>query len=187
MIDASAKRAVGPGVNNINRDRGVNRHGGMQRFRRLPRLEANAANEFQRNPCRRHGHLAAIDCDLVAALHESRRAQLQTLHGCIDKPHRAADGAFFAQHMPGLQRLPDFELHAAMLDNSKHRKPELELRFEPRHVEFISGALQIGERAAKILLDEIGQHEPVMQRRAPTHQRTLLRLTPEPGDECAQQ
>src|SRR5205814_9258271 len=39
----------------------------------------------------------------------------------------------------------------------------------------------------KILPNEMPEHEPVVQRGAPAHQRTMLRLTPKPSDQGTQQ
>ncbi len=60
---------------------------------------------------------------------------LQALDRGIDEAHRAADRAFLAQHVPGLQRLADLELDAAMLDLAEEREAELALRVEPDRVE----------------------------------------------------
>src|SRR5947209_1127469 len=87
--------------------------------------------------------------------------------------------------MPGLERLTDFELHAAMLDRAAERKAELALRFEPNGIEFVTRVAEIAEDAEKILPDEMRQHEAIVQRRSPAHQRAVLRLAPEPGEQRA--
>ena len=61
--------------------------------------------------------------------------------------HRAADGAFLAEHMPGLERLADFEPDAAVLDDAADGKAEFALRLEPFRLEAIAGAIEIGEHA----------------------------------------
>ena len=81
----------------------------------------------------------------------------------------------------------DFEAHAARIDRAMDRETELALRFEPVGVEIIASASKIAQHLQEIGPDEMWQHETIMQRRAPAHQTTLLRLTPEPSRQRANQ
>lgn len=55
---------------------------------------------------------------------------LQSLNGRVDITHRAAAGAFLAEHMPRLQSLTQLKRHAAMLDAAEDRKTKLKLRLD---------------------------------------------------------
>jgi hypothetical protein len=96
----------------------------------------------------------------------------------------AADGAHY---MPGLERVAELEPDAAAGHRAVIRKTEFALRFVPDRIEAVASVAQIREHAEEVLPDEMAEHEAVMQRGAPAHQRATLRLAPEPGDECAQQ
>ena len=123
----------------------------------------------------------------MAAFDEARRLDLQPLHRTIDIAHGAAGRAFFAEHMPGLQRLPQFERDAAMMDAAERRKTKLELRRIPFRREFVAGLPELIEHAEKILPEEMRQHEAIVQRRAPAHELALLRFAPELCDQRADQ
>ena len=83
--------------------------------------------------------------------------------------------------------MPQLELDAAVGDRAVEREAEFALRVEPHRIERIAGVAQIAEHAEEILPDEMPEHEAVVQRGAPAHQRAMLRLAPEPGDQRAQQ
>src|SRR5947209_15500583 len=87
--------------------------------------------------------------------------------------------------MPGLQRLAEFELHAAMLDRAAEREAEFALRLEPDGIELVAGIAEIAEHAQEILPDEVRQHEMIVQCRSPSHERAVLRLAPEPRKQRA--
>src|SRR3954447_20548977 len=114
-------------------------------------------------------------------------SNLQPFNRGIDEPGGAADRSFLAEHMPRLQRLANLKLNTAMGDGAVERKPEFTLRIEPHRIEWIAGVTQVAEHAQKVLPNEMPEHESIMQRGAPAHQRTMLRFTPEPGDQRAQQ
>ena len=44
---------------------------------------------------------------------------------------------------------------------------------------------QVGEHVVEVLLDEVRQHEAIVQLGAPADQRGLVRRLPEPGDQRA--
>ena len=74
---------------------------------------------------------------------------------------------FFAQHVPGLERLAQFELHAAALHGAIMRKAKLALRIEPDRIEIVSRPLEVVQDLHEVVPDEMFQHVAVMQRRAP--------------------
>ena len=162
-------------------------NGGMQPRGRLPGLEADARDRLAMGARAGHGQAAAIAGDDMAAGDEAAGLDLQPLHRTVDIANGAARGALLAQHMPGLERLPHFKLHAAMFHHAAEREAELALGLEPFGLEGVARPAQIAEHAQKVLPDEMRQHEFVMQGGAPAHQLALLGLAPEPGDERAQQ
>src|SRR6185369_5325353 len=98
----------------------------MQPGCRLPGLETDGGNGLSGTSRRRHRHPPAIAGHDVAAFDEALGLDLQPLHRRVDIAHSAARRALFAEHMPGLQRLPQFERDAAMMDAAEHRKTKLE-------------------------------------------------------------
>src|SRR5215471_1261037 len=94
---------------------------------------------------------------------------LKALDRGIDKARGAADHAFFSEHMPGLERLPQFERDAAVLDRTEIRKAEFALGFEPGRIERVAGAAQIAKHIQKVLPDEMPEHETIVQGRPPAH------------------
>ena len=89
--------------------------------------------------------------------------------------------------MPGLQRLAHLQGNAAVMDPAERGKPEFELGEIPFRRKIVAGALQLGEHVQEIFPEEMRQHETVMQRGAPAHEFTLLRLAPEFCDQRADQ
>src|SRR5262245_15827699 len=89
--------------------------------------------------------------------------------------------------MPRLKRLPQFQLHSAVLHRSIEGKAKLALRLEPDRIEGVAGGSKVVEHVEKIPPDEMLEHEAVVQRRAPAYELAALRLAPEPGDQRAQQ
>ncbi len=116
-----------------------------------------------------------------------RDLDLQALDRGIDIAHRAAAARLLAQHVPGLQRVAQLELEAALRDLADPREAELEMRREPIRREAVAGLAEIGEHVAEILPDEMRQHEIVVQARAPAAERPLVGTLPELGDQAAQQ
>ena len=112
---------------------------------------------------------------------------LQPLDRGIDEPRGAAGYAFFAEHVPGLDRLAQFEPHAGMLHGAADREAELPLRLEPGRIERVAGALEIVQDFEEIVPDEMFEHIAVVQGRSPAHRLAVKRRAPESGDERAQQ
>src|SRR6266700_4098043 len=72
------------------------------------------------------------------------------------------------------------------MEGSTERVVEAALGLKPLRIEMIAGgAAQIVQHAEKVLPDEMLQHEPVVQGRAPADGGAALRLAPEPGDQRA--
>src|SRR5262245_44464618 len=115
----------------------------------------------------------------MAGLIETLRLHLQTLDRGIDEARGASGCPLLAQHVPGLERLAQFEPHAAVMDHASEREAEFALRLEPGRIDAIAGAGEIIENGQKLLPHEMREHEPVMQRRAPAHRRAALRLRSE--------
>src|SRR5580692_9286176 len=115
----------------------------------------------------------------MAVFVKARDLDLQPLDRGIDEAHRGAGIALLAQHVPGLDRLAQFEADAAVADGTAHRKPELPLRLEPGRIEDVTGGFEIVQDFEEILPDEMLEHETVVQRRAPAHRLAAKRRAPE--------
>ena len=89
--------------------------------------------------------------------------------------------------MPGLERLAQFEVHAAARDGAEEREAELEVRREPVGLQRVAAAPQVGQHIVEVLRDEVRQHEAVVQLRAPADERLIVRRFPEPRDQRPQQ
>ena len=131
VIDAAAKRPPAPGVENVEDQRRVDRNRRVHRRRRLPRLVAHRADRDAIRCGLRQGNAAAVAGDDVALRIGARELHLQPLGRRVGVARRSADRAGFAEHMPRLQRLAQFELDAFVLDLAAERKAELGLRFVP--------------------------------------------------------
>ena len=118
---------------------------------------------------------------------EAGGLDLQALDRGIDIAHRAADAALFAEHMPGLERLPELDVHTRRARSS--RRPGSGIPAAPR----TSPARTDSRRGRgrrdpeEVLPDEMRQHEAVVQRRPPADAVAELRIAPEPGDQRAQE
>src|SRR5580692_2984480 len=105
----------------------------------------------------------------------------------VNKAHGSALDGFFAEHVPGLDRLAQLKTDSAMPHRSAERETELPLRLEPCRIEGVTGAFEIIQHFQEILPDKMFEHETIMQRSAPTHRLALERGTPEPGNERTDQ
>ena len=92
-----------------------------------------------------------------------------------------------AQDVPRLDRLPQFQMNAALLDAAHAREAELEVRREPRFLQGKPGLAHFVKHVLEVLLDEVRQHEAIVQLRAPAHQLRGVGRLPEAGDQAAEQ
>ena len=187
MVGTAAQRAMVPGIDDIEHQRLVDADRRMQTIGRLPSPVADAGDVLTHRAGRVQRHAAAVAGDDVAAVGHSRDFDLQPLDRTVDVPHRGSDGAFLAQHVPGLQRGPQFQMQAPVGDLADLRETEFPVGQVPGGFQRESGVARLADHIAKILPHEMRQHEPVVQRRLPRHQRRPVRLVPEPGDQRPQQ
>ena len=187
VIDAAAERAAAPAVENVEGERRVDVDVRMQGVRQLPGLEAHAGDELAGPAGRDQRHAAAIAGDQMAVRVQSVDLDLQPLDRGIDEAHGGALRAILAEHIPGLERVPQLQPHAPIGDRAVGGKTKLALRFEPSRVEAVARAPEVIERLAKILPHEMLQHEAVMQGGTPSRRRAVERLAPEPRHQGPQQ
>ncbi len=187
VVDAAADRAARPGIHQIKGQGRVHRHRRMKAGGRLPGLVAHPRDRLPRPAGLRHGHPAAVAGDDVTGGVEAFQLHLQAFDGAVDVAHGAADGPGLAHDVPRLQRLADLHRPARDVDRAAEGEAELALRLEPGEFEVVALAPQVVEHTEEVLPHEVGQHEAVVQGRAPAHQRAVLRLAPEPRHEGAQQ
>ena len=170
VIRAAPDCTPRPCVHDIKHQWRVNRDVGVQTGGRLPRAVPHASHEFAWCARGMQRNAAAVAQHDKARVDHSRNLHLQSLHRGIHVAGRAAGRRLFAQHVPGLQRAAEFQMNAALRDGTDGRESELEVRREPFLLERITGVVQFFEHVFQIALDEVRQHEAVMQRRSPGHE-----------------
>ena len=79
--------------------------------------------------------------------------------------------------------MAQFQMDAALRDRTNGREAELEVGGKPVGLEVVPRLAQFHQHVFPVEPDEIRQHEPVVQRRSPAHQRMLARGAPELRDE----
>ena len=114
---------------------------------------------------------------------------LQALHRGVHVARRAARASFLAQHVPGLEGLPQFQLDPAVVDRPHTRKAEFEMRREPfRSKRIAAPGSDPSSTSSEILLARNAAAETVVQLACPSATSCcVIRLLPEPGDQGAQQ
>src|SRR5713226_10193561 len=78
-------------------------------------------------------------------------------------------------------------MDAALGYAAERWEAELEMGREPGVLEREPGLAHLGEHVLEVLLDEMRQHEAVVQLRAPARQFLDVRGLPEAGDQTAEQ
>src|SRR5215467_1133838 len=187
VVNAAAERAAAPAIENVEGERGVDIDGRVQRRRQLPRLEAYAGDVFAGPAGWRQRNEPSVAGDGMAAGIETLDLHLQPLNRGIDEARGDTGGRIFAQHVPRLERVPQFKRDAAVGDGAVERKTKLALGMKPLRIEVIAGAAKTFQNVEKVVPNEVRQHESVVQGRTPTYRRAALWLAPEPGDQRAQE
>ncbi len=116
VIGAAADTAPGPVVDNVEDERRVNADGRMETLGGLPGAIADAGDELAVGAGGMKGEFSAVHGDGVARIDHAADEDLQTLDGGIDEADGSAGRGFLAQDVPGLDRLAEFDVDAAMLD-----------------------------------------------------------------------
>ena len=78
---------------------------------------------------------------------------MQALDRTVGVAHCAANSAGFAQHMPRLQRLPQFKVRALILNFATEGEAELGLRLVPVFTQFEAMVTKVAQHIAEILPD----------------------------------
>ena len=113
---------------------------------------------------------------------------LHSLHRGIDIAGGAAQSLFLAQHVPWLQRLPQFQFDIPLDDAAIMRETELEERQEPVALEGKTRLVQVVRHILEVFPDIVRQHEAVVDLRPPARQLPIfIGLLPEPRHQTAQQ
>ncbi len=123
----------------------------------------------------------------MAPRHEAGHLHLQALDGAVDEAHGPSARSFLAEHVPRLQRLTQLEMHARVLHLTEDGEAEQALRLEGGRVESVAGPGEVIQHGAEVGRQKMGQHEAIVQPRAPADTTTGLGLAPEPRDQRAQQ
>ncbi len=151
--------------------------GCQARYRTPATILADAPGGAQRQRATVAGHGIAIG-------RQAGHLHLHALDRRVDVANGTARRALLAHHVPRLERMTHFELDAARLEVAVLRKAELEVRREPRAVDGKAGRRLLREDVVEILLDEVRQHEAIVQLGAPARQPPgAIRFAPEARDE----
>ena len=141
MINAAAQRSPAPGIDDVEGQRRMRRRpsdaaptASFQALKRTPATNS-PGRPVERSGTRRPLQVTTWRLSFKPSTLTCRRSTEEST-----KRDRAAGRALFAQHMPRLERVAQFELHAAMLDRAVEREAELPLRVEPDRIEVVAGA-----------------------------------------------
>ena len=135
VIDAAAERAPAPGIEDVEGQRRMHVDGRVQGGRQLPGLEAHAGDELARPAGGGQRHAPSIAGHDMPCRVQSFDLHLQPFDRRIDESHRTTDGTLLAEHIPGLERVPKLEPHAAVIDRPIGRKAEFALGRKPERIE----------------------------------------------------
>ncbi len=131
MIDTTAERPPAPQVEDVEGEGRIDRKARVKRQCRLPRLVAHTGHGHARCARAHQRHAAAIAGHGITARVCGAELHLQALDRAVGIAHSATDRTGLAQHVPWLQRLPDFELRALVFHLAAEGEPELGLRLIP--------------------------------------------------------
>ena len=156
VVRAAGDRAAGPGVDQIEDQRHVHADGRVQRRRRLPGAIAHAGHGLAGRAGGVQGDAPAIAGDDVTHLDQPAGLDLQPLDRRVDVAGGAAGAGLLAEHVPGLDRLPQIQGHAVGGDAAGEREAEVAVGPEPIGHERVAGAAQIVEHVLEVLLARSG-------------------------------
>src|ERR1035438_3991980 len=83
--------------------------------------------------------------------------------------------------------MSELEMNAALRDRADGGEAKLQVRREPFFFKGIAGFVQFFENIFPVALDEVREHEAVMQGSSPEDQRTLIGVFPEVCNQCPHQ
>src|SRR5271156_1420195 len=187
VVRAAPDRMTRPSIYNIEYQRAVNGNVGMQAGGGLPGAITNSGDEFAVFAGRMQRNRAAIAKHGKAGADHARYLHLQTLDGGIHTPGGATAGSFFAEHVPGLERVAQFQVDAAGGHGTDGWKAELEVGSKPVAAKGVTGPIQIVDHILPVRLHEVRQHEAVVQAVSPGNQFLAIWLTPELRDQRSHQ
>ena len=99
----------------------------------------------------------------MTSVDESRTLGLDEFRRTVDVSDRTTGSPFLTQDVPRFQGCPEFDLHTALDEFPDVREPELEVRCEPPDLQRITVPLHVLDHIGKVIPDEVGQQEPVME------------------------
>src|ERR1700676_5194639 len=183
MIRATPDRTTRPCIYDIKHKGRVHRDVWMQARRWLPRAVTHPSHELALLARGVQRYRTAIAQDDETRIDHSQHLHLQSLHGRVHVAYGEAAGAFFSQHVPRLQGVPQLHAYAAPSHRTDHWKSKLEVRREPFLLKGVTGFAQVCHHIFPVELSEVRQHEPVMQRGSPPHELAPVRSLPEMRDQ----
>ena len=168
-------------VDELEAQRPVDGDRRVQRARRLPGPEADAADlDVGIVGCQQRNRVA-VAADHVAVPVGADDAHLDALDRRVDVAGGAARRGFLAEHVPRLDRAPQFDLDAVEHRGADAREAELGERIQPAGVEVDAVCPQIRGDVGDVVNDEVRQQVSAVQVGAVADQRGPQRLVPEPA------
>ncbi len=169
MVGTAPQRTLGPRVDKVEDQRRMNRDGRMEAGGRLPGAIPDTRDGFTLDAGGMQRHPAAVAHHNVAPIDLTGDADLESFDRTVDITGGSPAARLFAQHMPGLQGLTQLKGDAALDDFAIKRKAKIDVGGEPGLFNGISSIPKFGQHVAKVELNEVRQHEAVVQLGAPAH------------------
>ncbi len=151
----------------------------METARRLPRPIPQPGDILARPPGRMERNDPSVTDDGVPLVDRSGEVDLQPLDGGVDIPRRPAAPGLFAQDVPRLDRGSELHRNVVIRDVADVRAAELVVRREPVLLELVTERPQVGQDVLEVLLEEVGEHEPVVEGGPPADRLLDVWLLPE--------
>src|SRR5262249_590512 len=146
----------------IKHERRMHPNSGMQAHRRLPRSVPDARDEFPVGSSEMQRHTATVASQGKSIADHAARFDLQPFQGTVDITHRAARSRFLGQHMPRLERRPQFYVDVALRKIADAGESKLKMRCEPTQLKWVARGVEVCQHVPEICFAEVRQHPTVM-------------------------
>ena len=174
------------GVEEVEGERGVDGDGGVERGGEAAGAVADAGDGLSglAGGMKRDGAAVAGD-DEGRIDGEAGDFDLHAFERGVDAATGAAGAGLFGEDVPGFEGLAELELDALGGDGADFGEAELVVGGEPGVFEGEAGLAEVSEDFGEILLDEVGEHEAIVEGGSPAEETAGEGLLPEGADEGA--